>query len=239
MTVVSQRVGTNLGGLGMISVTATTGLVEHLKVDRHAAAQVAGLLLLIAGVIILMGIITAEALYPAVYTTHENEISDLGATRPPNSIILQPSATIFNTVMMITGLMILSSTYFLHQSFSTLRVTVSVVLLGLGVLGVGIFPGNREAIHPLLALTAFISGGFAAVLSFKVQGSPFRYVSIFLGSATLLSLVVGLLGDITPIFSAMGDGGVERWIAYPTVLWMVGFGGYLMSRGSTRNSSPC
>ena len=45
-----------------------------------------------------MGIITAEALYPGTFSTGANEISDLGGTRPPNSVILQPSATIFNAV---------------------------------------------------------------------------------------------------------------------------------------------
>jgi hypothetical membrane protein len=209
-----------------------------LKATRHGSAQISGFLLLMAGIIILMGIITAESLYPAVYTTHENEISDLGATRPPNSIILQPSATIFNTVMMVTGLMTLSSAYFLHRGFSTRRVTLSVALLGLGVLGVGVFPGNREALHQPFALMAFVSGGLAGVLSSKIQETPFRYVSIALGSVTLASLVVGLVGDATPVFGQMGEGGVERWIAYPTVLWMVGLGGYLMSPRNTRDSYP-
>ena len=56
------------------------------------ASSAAGLLLAIAGSVILMGIITAESQYPFPYTTHDNEISDLGATRPPNSVTHQPSA---------------------------------------------------------------------------------------------------------------------------------------------------
>ena len=66
----------------------------------------AGALLAVGGSAILMGIITAEALYPAPYSTFDNEISDLGATRPPNSVILQPSASIFNLTMIVTGLLI-------------------------------------------------------------------------------------------------------------------------------------
>jgi hypothetical protein len=30
----------------------------------------------------------------------------------------------------------------------------------------------------------------------------------------------------------MGMGGVERWVAYPVVLWVLGMGGYLMGYGS-------
>jgi hypothetical protein len=26
----------------------------------------------------------------------------------------------------------------------------------------------------------------------------------------------------------LGDGGTERWVAYPVVLWMTGFGGCLL-----------
>src|SRR4249920_3465733 len=75
----------------------------------HVSVAAAGALLLIASVVILLGIITAEASYTATYTTFENEISDLGATRPPNSIIYQPSATIFNVTMIVSGLLILCS----------------------------------------------------------------------------------------------------------------------------------
>ena len=37
-----------------------------------------------------MGFITAEALYPGVFTTHTNTVSHLGASEPPNSVVLQP-----------------------------------------------------------------------------------------------------------------------------------------------------
>lgn len=59
--------------------------------------DIAGILLFISGIIIVLGIITAESYYPVEmnYTTRENEISDLGATKPPESFIIQPSATIF------------------------------------------------------------------------------------------------------------------------------------------------
>lgn len=195
---------------------------------QMARGQIAGSLLLLAGCAILLGIITAEALYPDVYTTFDNEISDLGATRPPDSIIREPSATVFNTLMMVTGVMLLAAAFFLHQTFHSRRVTISSALMGLGVLGVGIFPGNYEALHPLFALMAFVCGGFAAVLSGHVQAAPFRYFSGLLGGIALVSLAIGLFaGESSVFFDKLGDGGVERWIAYPVVLWMVAFGAYL------------
>jgi hypothetical membrane protein len=49
----------------------------------------AGAMLFITGAIALIGIITAETLYPG-YSTADDMVSDLGATEPPNSIIVQP-----------------------------------------------------------------------------------------------------------------------------------------------------
>jgi hypothetical protein len=80
-------------------------------------------------------------------------------------------------------------------------------------------------------MLAFVSGGFAALLTTKVQTAPFKHVSLLLGLTALGALVVAFLGDATPIWAEFGDGGVERWVAYPVVLWMVAFGAYLMAPG--------
>lgn len=63
----------------------------------QAQLNIAGTLLFFAGSLIIMGLITGETFYPGEYTTFKNEISDLGGTRPPNSVIYEPSATLFNT----------------------------------------------------------------------------------------------------------------------------------------------
>ncbi len=192
---------------------------------------IAGTLLFLSGAVILMGIITSESLYPFAYTTAQNEISDLGATRPPDSIIHQPSATIFNVTMIVTGSMILIATYFVHTQYQKFLVTIPLALLGLGVLGVGVFPGNNAVIHPLFALMAFVAGGFAAITSSIVLKPPFRYIAPFFGAIGLFSLFFA--SRFMPIF---GDGGVERWVAYPIVLWIIGFGGYILGTQAAEKS---
>jgi hypothetical membrane protein len=154
-------------------------------------------------------------------------ISDLGATEPPNSLITQPSATIFNSSMMAAGLLILIGTYFVFRTFNDLISTIFMGLLGLGVLGVGIFPGNMNPMHPIFALIAFSCGGLAAIVSCRIIRSPFKYMAVLLGLATLFFLFTN--GYFATI---MGMGGVERWVAYPVVLWVLGLGGYLMGYGS-------
>src|SRR5687768_7906873 len=99
--------------------------------------RIAGLLLSIAGVAILMGSITAEALHPGPYTTHADTLSHLGASEPPDSVVVQPSADIFDGTMIAAGAVILVAAWFAHRALHRRAVTVPTALLGIGVLGVG------------------------------------------------------------------------------------------------------
>lgn len=201
-----------------------------------ANRRLGGALLFAAGGLILMGIISAEALYPGTYSTSANEISDLGGTRPPDSVILQPSATIFNVSMMVVGVLVIAATWFVHRAFGRLSVTIPALVLGVSALGVGVFPGNTGTPHALCAMATFVSGGVAAITSGVVTRGPFRYLAALLGVVSLLTLVSYMvLGDQSP-WAGFGIGGLERWIVYPIVLWIIGFGGYLAG-GAARADS--
>ncbi len=202
------------------------------SIVRLRAQAAAGLLVAAAGVVILLGIITAEALYPATYTTFDNEISDLGATRPPNSIIRQPSAHIFNTTMLISGAMLLAGAGLQLRAQPRRRTAIWLGLMGLGVFGVGVFPGDHAPWHGLFAMLAFVAGGLGAIIIGLAASQAFRSLSVSLGAVALGSLVTAMLGDLTPALDHLGDGGVERWVAYPTVLWFLLFGGYAMGGGT-------
>lgn len=194
--------------------------------------KTAGALLFFAGSICLMGIITAETFYPAGYSTSANEISDLGSTRPPNSVIHQPSAMIFNTAMIVTGIMILSGAYFVRKAHKEPLVSIPLGLLGLGVLGAGIFPGNVAPWHGLFALLTFFSGGIAAISSSKMVIQPFSYLSVIFGAIALFGIFFS-----NPLIPILGIGGAERWVAYPIILWLIGFGGYLLGTQSVIKGS--
>ena len=190
-----------------------------------------GLLYFFAGAIVLMGIITAEAFYPSGYSTFKNEISDLGATRQPNSVSFEPSSTIFNTIMLLAGIMVLVASFFQHKYFKKLLFTIPAILFGLGLVGVGIFTGNVRPYHGMAAMLTFLSGGFCAITSFKIVALPFKYISILFGSVALLTLFTAVFASAT-LISFIGIGGTERWVAYPIMLWLTGFGGYLMNEKS-------
>lgn len=189
--------------------------------------KIAGLLLFIAGALILLGIVTAEIFYPSPYSISQNMISNLGATPPPDSIIRQPSAAIFDTAMLFAGLCIAFAALILTKKH--VYFFASLLLMGCGTLGVGLFPAYHVVDHPVAALLAFASGGVAAVFSFSVIRGPFRYIAIGIGCVSLGFLLLGLLAPQS-IVPFIGKGGTERWVAYPLILWLVGFGGYLLNK---------
>ena len=189
--------------------------------------------MLIAGIIIFMGIITAEVFYPEGYTTRDSEISDLGATRPPNSIITQPSSTIFNLTMLTSGILILMAMFLLRYTIKNLWIIVPFFLLGIGVLRVGLFPGNITPWHPIFAILTFTAGGVSAIASSWLVPSPVRYLYLVLGFTSLCFLFFSQL-----FIPTLGMGGTERWVAYPIVFWLISMGSFLLGRNTpTRSSS--
>ena len=198
--------------------------------QRSRNCKVAGVLLSLAGIAILMGFITAEALYPGAYTTHANTVSHLGASEPPNSVVLQPSAAIFDITMLVAGAMIVAGAWFAYRALRRKAVLIPTVLLGTGTLGVGAFPLTHPTPHTLFAFTAFLAGGIAIVLSSRLTTAPFRYLWTTLGAIALGATVLALdaFRGWAPM-AALGEGGLERWIVYPIVLWLVGFGSYLLA----------
>lgn len=204
--------------------------------QSHRTAVIAGVLYSTAGFVLLMGILTAEMKYPVWrhYSTRQ-EISDLGGSDPPHSIITQPSATIFNVTMLTAGVLILAATWAAWRHYQHRVLAIAAGLFGLGVFLVGVFPGNTGGTHAAVAMIAFVFSGVTAIAAFKVTTSPFRWMSLALGVVSLGFLAVGELGENSVVAKAIGLGGIERWMVYPVILWLPFFGGHLLS-ARTRES---
>ena len=177
--------------------------------------KAAGLLLFVGGAQWILANILAEALYPC-YSIANNWISDLG---------VGPSAAIFNASMVLLGLFVLCAAFSLYRSLNSRLFTAVLALTGVGAVGVGIFNENFVNPHSVAALTTFIFSGVSAIFSRRFLKSPFSYVSVILGAIVLAAL--GL--TLSQVFLGIGNGGMERMVTYPAVLWMIGFGGYLMA----------
>jgi hypothetical membrane protein len=170
--------------------------------------------------------IVAEAVYPN-YNVSENYISDLG-------VWSQTSAAIFNPSVVLSGLLTLGGAFFVQKAFRKRGFSAVIALSGLGALLVGFFPENTvlvngvPVVHSIAALVSFIFGPIAAIASYRVTASPFKYFSVILGAASLIALLF-FFATFSSNFLGLGAGGMERMIVYPTVLWTICFGGYMMA----------
>ncbi len=189
-------------------------------------AKNAGALLFVGGAQFVVCMIIAEAVYPD-YSISANYISDLGVWG-------QMSAVIFNPSIILSGLLTLVSAFFIQKTFRKRGFSATLALSGVGPLLVGFFPENTVLIngvplvHSLAAFIAFIFGGLAAITSYRVTISPFKYFSIVLGTFSISAFIL-FIATITSGSLGLGAGGMERMIAYPNLLWAICFGGYLMA----------
>jgi len=139
--------------------------------------------------------------------------------------VRQPSAAIFNTTMIVAGGLIAAAAVLLYRSRAGLLATLPVAGLGIGMIGVGVFPGNTVmAVHQLVSLATFLCGSLAAILTARLSSRLLRPVHVVLGGVALAFLLgYTFLGELA-VFDRLGEGGVERWIVYPVVLWIVVLG---------------
>jgi hypothetical membrane protein len=192
--------------------------------------QSAGVFLFIGAVQFILGLLIAEFLYPG-YSVSANYISDLGATCRTNCIIHQPSAYIFNTSIILFGILAIISSYYIWCEFQNCLISLLLSFSGIGMLGVGLFPETAGIVHSIVSFITFFFGGLSAIVSYKLVKAPFAYLSVFMGMIGLIALAL----FIARIFWGLGPGGMERMIAYPLLLWLIGFGGNLMSsEGASR-----
>ena len=96
------------------------------------------------------------------------------------------------------------------------------------------FPGIQEWIHGLAALAAFVTFSLSAIAAYRLEKRPLNYISAIIGVFSLIVLFLAFyMGEASPFWLTFGGGGEERFVAYPVVLWIIGFGGYLMEASST------
>lgn len=187
-------------------------LLHVMKFDNR---KLAGALLFVGSVQFLLGLIIAESLYPG-YSVSENYISDLGVGSP---------ALIFNSSVFLLGVTVVAGAYFIQHAFGFRLFSVLLTLTGIGAMGVGLFPETAGTIHGVVSLITFLFGGLSAITSYKLLKPPLSYSAVPLGALSLVALALFGSG----VYLGLGWGGMERMIAYPTLLWAVGFSGHLMS----------
>jgi hypothetical membrane protein len=182
---------------------------------KYDYGKVAGGFLFVGAVQFVLGLITAEALYPG-YSVSENYISDLG---------VGATSLLFNSSVFLLGVTIIAGAYFAKRALDFRLLYFLLVLTGIGAMGVGLFPKDAGVIHSIAALIAFTFGALSAITSYKLQKPPLSFFAVLLGALSLAALAL----FISDNYLGLGKGGMERIIVYPITLWAIAFSGHLIS----------
>ncbi len=194
---------------------SSSGEVRAGKPTQSAYNKAAGALLFVGAAQFLTVLIVAEALSPS-YSISGNFISDLG---------VGSTALLFNSSLVLLGLMAIMSGYLIQRALRNRLLAALLVVAGAGAAGAGLFPEGSGSIHSLAQLVAFLFGGLSAIAAYRLEKPPLTYFSLAMGVLALVALVLRINGN----FLGLGTGGIERLVAYPILLWAIGFGGHLMS----------
>src|SRR5207244_8028144 len=163
--------------------------------------QWAGLLLLVGTTQFAIGMIIAEAVDPS-HSVSTNYISDLG---------VRAGAAVFNTSIILLGITILATSWFLLRAFKDPILMILVLLAGVGVIGVGVFTEAFGFLHTIVSFITFLFAGLSAILAFRILRPPLSYVSVLLGVGSLAAL--GLY--ISTNFLGLGNRGLGPMSVHP------------------------
>ncbi len=202
--------------------------ISRYSTSRKSDLQWAGALLTFAGVDFLLVITILEALYPG-YSVHHNAISDLVAIGTSTSYIGEP-------MFFLVAVSWIGGAYYLYRGTDRRGPMILNLLPGFGLLLAVLSPENVNIVlHSAGAVLAFFPGPIAAIYSYRTIDSPFRYFAIALGLLSLVGACIYFGAYETPLVQqTLGPGGWERAIVYPLIIWLIGFGSYVLAKSNER-----
>jgi hypothetical membrane protein len=202
---------------------ATTLTVPRAREATIMGGRFAGLLLFVLAAQFMAVIMLAASMAPG-YDIQDGAISDLG--------VIAETAFLFNISLVGVGILNLAGGYLFYRSHGRPWILTIYMLAGLGATGAGLVPLNASDLHALFALTAFLFFNLEALASAAVVKGPMRWISALAGIVGLAFVVIMIIGDAgnTGVFGPIGHGGAERMIVYPSMFWMMAFGGYLLAK---------
>lgn len=192
--------------------------------------KIAGLLIFVAAAAIILAAIVSEAIYSG-YSVGQQNMSDLGDWSKAGN-----SAAVYDVPVILAGMLAVVSANFIQRTYKNRLFSSLIVIIGVCNIGVGIVAENVYLpLHAVFAVIVFVVLAAAAFMSYKFEKPPLSYISVILGAVILLAFVLWFLGlgaGNSGFYLGLGVGGIERFIIYPALLWMLGFGAHLIGDSS-------
>jgi hypothetical membrane protein len=167
------------------------------------------------------------------YSLSYDTISDLGNTACGawnGRYVCSPLHSLMNVSFVALGITMTLGSVLISRYFANSRASkaglAAMAISGVGVMMVGFFPENSvSALHGLGAAIPFVLGNASLVilaLSFKMP-TVLRVYFFLSGVVALFSLVAYASSH----YLSLGEGGIERVVAYPQTVCLVVIGIYL------------
>ncbi len=216
----------------MIAKRANFGRVQlqRRRDAIYARHRSLGPWLYVAGAQFFVVQILAALRFSGDYSLTDNAISDLGNTACgdwSSRYVCSPAHVWMNVSFVALGATIMLGSALIYPAFHRSRPTAlgfgMFALGGLGTVLVGLFPEDRVAgLHVLGAALPFLVGNLGLVLLGRSLAAPgwLRAYTSLTGGAALVGLVLYVSGATL----GLGNGGMERVVAYPQTVWQIVLG---------------
>ena len=178
------------------------------------------------------------------YSLSGDTISDLGNTACGSwngHYVCSPLHGLMNWSFVALGITMTLGSVLISRYFATGRASraafAMMAISGAGVIVAGFFPENTvPALHGLGTAIPFVLGNASLItlaLSFRMP-ALLRLYTFLSGVIALLGLVVYASGH----YMGLGEGGIERVVAYPQTVCLAVIGFYLVTRSAAPRTAP-
>jgi len=197
--------------------------------------RLAGTLLAVGVLQWFFSVMIAEGLHQGYNLTASSWIPYSNQIHYVSELGVGSTAPIFNTATIVLGIAVISASYLLYLKEKAILVYSLLFITGIGAIGVGIFPTDIQPTHGIFQSLALIFGAIVAIFSYRKQPIPQSIISLALGLISLISVIIffpylGLGANDMSTFLGLGKGILERIVIYSLILWIFGYGYYILGK---------
>jgi hypothetical membrane protein len=199
--------------------------------DKSSDRRLAGILFTLGASLCLLLTTAAESIYPN-FSLQTNAISDLAAIGTSTTVIEETAILTLSICWMLGA-------FYLFRNTGKKGLMILNLVPGMGFFLAGASPENFNVVIHSIGTIGFPLGAIVAIMSYRIIRSFFRYLAFALGTLSMVSTIIifvgwrvvcGTCGYQAGLSQAvLGLGGWESMIIYPLLIWLIGYGSYLLA----------